>query len=512
MFPNDTDFDTQITLETRGSEMPEESPFYILFLGDWSGRENRSINFDTDKLSPIEIDRDNFEDVMKKLNVSLNLDFQDGNGMPLSLQFAEIDDFHPDKIFQQLPLFANLRDVRRRLTNSQTFNEAAREVQSWLVETQDDSSLESETINSSEPKLSSNDLLNQILGQSDEISSSLKSQTAHTSEVSDFIKKIVKPYLIQTDSEEQSKLLIIVDEVISDLMRKILHHPQFQALEAAWRGMYFLVRRAETDSKLKIFLLDISKKELVDNLKTNSDLTDTYFYQILFQKSSESFGSQSWAAVCGNYTFASNVDDVASLMRIAKIAADTVTPFISHVKPNIFGFDSFAETEATDNWKISEDSAEYQLWTMLRAMPEAAYLALALPRILARLPYGQKTEPTEAFYFEEFTSAPRHDCYLWSNPGFNIALLLSQTFSQFGWNISQNFFQDFNGLPFHSYQDGLESKTKPCSEIFMTQSNCERIMEQGLIPVISFKNDDKVRFGSFQSIAYPATLLKGQWM
>ena len=268
MFPSDTDFDTKITLETDSVPIDEESPFRILFLGDWSGRESRSQNLDSADLRPIEIDRDNFDDVVRKLNIGLKLDFPDNGESFLSLEFAELEDFHPDRIFQRLAVFENLRDVRRKLLNKDSFNEAAKEVRSWLVN-DDSETNEVKTERDSLERMQSapDELLDQILGQTNEIASSSQKQNTETSELSTLIAKLVKPHLIKTDKEEQSKLLLIVDEVISDLMRKILHHPKFQALESAWRGMYMIVRRIETSIDLKIFLLDISKSELSDKLK-----------------------------------------------------------------------------------------------------------------------------------------------------------------------------------------------------------------------------------------------------
>lgn len=508
MFPSDTNFDTKVTLETDSTPSVEKPPFHILFLGDWSGRENRRANSDSLNLRPIEIDRDNFDDIMRKLRVRLDLDFQGNGENTLSLEFNELDDFHPDGIFQRLPLFADLRDVRRRLTNKNTFNEAAKEVRSWMVDSENQPSDEVEKQSavkktSVEPP---DDLLDQILNQTDDVSAP-RMQNTEDSGLSALVAKLVKTHLIETDTEEQSKLLIIVDEVISDLMRRILHHPQFQALEAAWRGVYLLVRRIETSVNLKLFLLDIDKAELISNLKSFSDLSDSDMYRVLIEETVEP-----WAVIGGNYTFGLNVDDVAVLMRLAKLGNVANAPFISYILPEMFGFSSFESIMSSDSWQISEDSTENKLWFALRSLPEANYLGLALPRFLTRLPYGEKTEPTEAFYFEESTLSIKHEEYVWANPSFICILLLAQSFQSYGWDIKQNFLQDVSGLPSHLYQDDEEVKTKPCTEIVMTQSNCEKLINQGLITLISFRNDDKIRLGRFQSIAQPFSVLQGKWI
>lgn len=514
MISSDTDYDTKVTLEAGGVLLSEEPPFHILFLGDWSGKGSRPVDYsDLSELKPIEIDRDNFEQVLKKLGVRIDLDFHGSNENALSLDFNEFDNFHPDKIFQRLPLFSRLRDVRRRLVNSDTFESAAHEVRSWIVEEENAKEFAFEPPNFSTEiaQTPANNLLDEILGQSSENAASSQRQATQSSELDSFIRNIVKPHLIQTDSKEQSKLLMVVDEVISDLMRKVLHHPKFQALESAWRGIFFLIKRVETNESLKIFLLDVSKAELMLNLNSVNDLTDSKIYRLLAPDNIQISQNKPWAIVCGNYDFSLNVDDAATLIRIAKIANDTNTPFISSIAPEMFGFQSFGSVDAFDTWKVSEYSTEDKLWTMLRAMPEAVSLGLTMPRFLSRLPYGEKTEPTETFYFEEFTKKIQHEEYLWSSSAFITALLLAQSFGQFGWDFSRQIFQDVDGMPVCSYKDETEDKIKPSTEINMTQTNCEYILEQGLMPLISFKNTDRVRLMRFQSIALPLSSLKGRW-
>ena len=502
MFPSDTEFDTKVTLETEASPVDKDTPFHILLMGNWSGRDSHSVS---NGLRLIEIDRDNFEVVMKKLRVEVDLNFSETGGNVISLEFTELEDFHPDKIFQSLPLFTDLRDIRRKLSNEKTFNEAAAEVRSWLVNESDTNQTEVPATLSESNEQSTENILDQILDKSSVSPSSVPNNVNASSELSSLINKLVKPHLIQTDQDEQSKLLLIVDEVISDLMRKILHHPRFQSLEAAWRGIFLLVRKLETDSSLRIFLLDVTKSAIADNLKSVNDLSDSNIYRALNES------SEPWAIICGNYTFELNIEDAAVLIRLAKIGSHFDAPFISHIQPEMFGFSSFNSILPSDNWNISENSVQNKLWNTLRSVPEAEYLGLSVPRFLARLPYGERTEPTETFYFEEFMQTVPHQNYLWANPGFICALLLAQSFQETGWALSRNLIQDIDNLPTHIYQKDGETKTKPCAEIAMTQNNCERLIAQGLMPLISFRDTNRVRVGRFQSIGFSESMLKGKW-
>ena len=506
--PNLTDdFETKITLEAEGNALPDEMPFRLLLIGDWSGRSSRSDLAAAD-YRPVEIDRDNFEEAMRKLRVEILLDLQDNGKDVLHLRFEEIDDFHPDKIFHQVSLFADLRETRKRLMNPQTFNQAAATVRAWAGESEMVKSSPDEKPNENPPPQAGN-LLDRILFQSTEISDKPQKQSTVSSELDALVGKLVRPYLVQTDEAEQSKLVEAVDRATGELMRAILHHPPFQALEAAWRGAYLAVSRVETDVDLKIYLLDVTKDELKADLKSVGNLTESTFYKLLNEKTAGTFGDESWAAVCANYVFKSDVDDTAALMRIAEACADSKTPFVAQADSEILGVKSFADEPDAANWKVAEDAPEAKLWAMLRGLPEASYLGLAVPRVLARLPYGAKTEPTETFAFEESTT--EHNQYLWANPSFACALLLAQSFRAFGWEMGRRMAQDIDDLPMHIYKADGETAIKPGAEIFMTQNAAEKILEQGLMPLVSFRDSDRVRLVRFQSIAFPASALRGKW-
>jgi len=522
----DNDFETKITLESEANALPDDMPFRLLLMGDWSGRGNRD-DLQSGNYRPLEIDRDNFEEVMRKLRVELSLDLHgDGSGNILPLHFEEIDDFHPDKIFHQVSLFADLRETRKRLLNPQTFNQAAREVRVWMDDSkkQEDlrenevSSSSTENLSSAPPKDAGN-LLDQILFKSAGDNAAVadrpakpQSQPTFSKGLNELLGKLVRPFIVETDEAEQSKLVDAVDRATGELMRLILHHPQFQALESVWRGAYLLISRVETDSELKIYLLDIAKDELQVDIKSVGNLKDSAFYKLLVEKTAGAFGNdESWAAVCANYSFKSDVDDIAALMRIAEACAAADTPFIAQANSAILGVESIADAPDSDDWRIAEDAPEAKLWAMLRGLDESSYLGLTVPGFLARLPYGAKSEPTERFSFEELAVPAEHNQYLWANSSFACALLLAQSFRASGWEMGQGLFQDINNLPMHIYKEDGETKVKPCAETFMTQKAAEKILEHGLMPLVSFRDSDRVRLVRFQSIAFPPKALQGKW-
>lgn len=502
MFPSDSDLETSVTMEAEKTDVIDDPPFRMLMLGDWSGDAEKS---ELHRRNPLEIDRDNFDDIMKKLRVRLELE-ADGGG--LSLEFQGLDDFHPDELFNQVPMFADLRDLRRRLNNESTFNSAAREVREWFSEVEKPIS---ESVGSSEQSspAPADNLLDAILSKPD--GGAPPPKRAASSELISFVSDLVRPHLLSVDENEQATLIAAVDSATGDLMRTILHHRRFQQLEAAWRGLYFLVRRAETSTDLKVYLLDISQAELTDNLKSSNSLAETVLYRHLIKDALETPGGDPWAVVCGNYAYEPSVDDVAALMRISKIAAPSNTPFVSHMRPEVLGISSLADHPDPAEWDLAGETNESKLWAALRGQTESQYLGLTIPRFIARLPYGQDTDPLETFSFEEFAGTPVHDDYLWTNSCFAVALLLAQSYSEYGWDLSRELVQDIDGLPIHMYEESGETVFKSCAEVQLSQNACERLMEFGLMPLVSFKNSDRLRLGRFQSITDPVHILKGRW-
>ncbi|MGI8640143.1 MAG: type VI secretion system contractile sheath domain-containing protein [Pyrinomonadaceae bacterium] len=511
MFPSDTDFETEVTLESKANSLADDEPFCILLLGDWSGREFHSTSSDSFESRPIEIDRDNFDDVIRKFGIKINLDLQSNVNSTVTIYIEEFDDFHPDKIFQQLSYFSHLRDIRRRLLDPDTFNNAANEVSSWFNSSGEEKTVSIEkSVQTSESQTVPDNLLDQILNQTAQSDFAPQTQTAESSELSALIGKLVKPYLIHADEEEQAKLVAIVDEATGKLMREILHHPQFQALESAWRGLYFLVKRVETDADLKIFLYDISKTELSDNLKSVDNLADSSFYRLLNDDAFDNSAAKNWAVICGNFDFHVNVDDTAMLMRLAKISKVFNAPFISHIIPK--SFDNYLLSQVSNtNFDISFEPNETRLWDAIRSIPESSYIGLAFPRFLARLPFGEKTEPLETFAFEEFDTSFAANKYLWINPVFACALLLAESFSLQGWAMENRFQNQIDNLPFHIYQEDDETPIKKSMEVVLTQKVCLDLLELGIMPFISFQNSDIIRLPRFQSISLSVPFLSGKW-
>jgi type VI secretion system protein ImpC len=500
--------------EARGKPKPE-TPFQILILGDFSAGSSRGLVAKTPAdRRPILVDRDNFDEVLARLGVEIHLPMGK-KAPPLKLRFRELEDFHPDKLFDRVEPLEALREARRKLADPRTFAAAAEELgfraeRKAFPENAEGSPQRPQTSTPPLTGLTSGSLLDQILEGKE--GQTVTRPATDASEWGGFLREIVQPYIVPRDDPRQTEVVGALDAAASGLIQAVLRHPVFQSLEAAWRGLRFLVSRVETDEHLKLYLMDISKAELAADLAAPEDLRSPGLYRFLVEETVGTLGGEPWAALAGIYTFGPAREDAELLGRIAKVAKAAGAPFIAAASDRCLLCESLAKTPDPREWKGMADPDARQAWEALRKIPEASYLGLALPRFLLRLPYGSATDPTERFAFEEMDAGPQHNYYLWGNPAFACACLLAQAFSQEGWDLRPGVVQEIEGLPLHVYRERGESRITPCAEVLLTEQAAEMILDKGFMPLLNIKNRDLIRLGRFQSLTDPPSPLAGRWI
>jgi type VI secretion system protein ImpC len=479
-----------------------ETAFCVAILGDFSGRGNRAVT-ETGNIASRRIyrfDRDNLGEVLTRLRVELHLAVLGKESPPLVFRFADLDDFHPDRVLEKAEVFDAFKEMRRSLKDPATLAELG---------SPGASRKSAETpAGPGEPRAASS-LLDEIVEATQ--NHPVEDTPQRQSDLNDFVRQMAEPYSLPKAHQRELDLVANVDRAVGELMRKILHHPDFQSLEAAWRGVHFLVTRLETGENLKLHLIDISKDELAGDLAAANDITATAIYKCLCKDNAGVSDDEPWTLLAGNFTFDRTPEDAALLGRIAELAKAAGAPFIAAANPDLLGCESLAETPDPDDWRSAGRGSTEEAWAALRKTPEASFIGLALPRFLLRLPYGKETEPVESFEFEEMEGEPKHEEYLWGNPSFACVYLIAEAFSQAGWDFRPGMIQEIAGLPLHVYKQDGESRLKPCAEALLSQRAAEVILDHGLMPLLSFINQDSVRLARFQSIADPPSALLGRW-
>jgi len=373
------------------------------------------------------------------------------------LRFRKLDDFHPDQIYQHTDLFRKFADLRSRPAPAAAA--AAPQPARPIVLPPGQS------------------LLDSMVEQEEEDASRAERVAEQRDDLADFIKKAMAPHLEAREDPRKQQWAARVDSAAGEQMRAVLHHPQFQALEAAWRGVQFLVDRLQPDRELKLYVFDATLEELMSDAGALGKCLGD--------------GKDPWALIIGAFSFGQTPEDAARLRWLGRLAASLGAPFLGEALP-------LTETAPAPHWQE------------LAGSPEAKWIGLAVPRFLLRLPYGKATSPVEGFAFEEMPESV-HAAYLWGNPAFCCGLVIGAAFRSDGWQLRAGQHRQIESLPQHIYRADGESVAKPCAEVLLTEADADFLLENGFMPLASMKDQDSALLVRLQSIALPLAPLSARW-
>ena len=489
----------------------------ILLMGDFSGRGNRGPDISADELanrSILPVDVDNFHETMARIDPALRLPVGDGPE-GTAIRFSLLDDFHPDRLYQNLGTFRELRELRARLVDPATFPQAAAELRHEALKPEQAADPaaaagDSETVLEEDEGSMFERLLGKQPAGTAETPSDVR-RTGAQAVIRQLIQGIVEPHIVPEADAFQPQYVTAVDEAISEQMRAVLHHPQFQALEALWCSVHGLVSGLETGQDLKLYLLDIPRDELAEDIEaTRGRLEESGLYRLLVEKGVGTPGGEPWSVLVGDYTFTTEAEDLSLLAALGAIGSRAGGPFLAAADAGMLGCRSLVETPDPRDWEIEDARAE-EAWRALRQSSVAPWIGLAHPRILLRLPYGKDSDALDSFEFEELGQEREHESYLWGNSAFACTMLIATAYQSNGWTMEPGDYLDMEDLPAHTFKDEDETGMMACAEVFLTERAAEAMLDRGLMPIISYRNRNAVRLMRFQSIAEPRKALAGPW-
>jgi type VI secretion system protein ImpC len=300
-----------------------------------------------------------------------------------------------------------------------------------------------------------------------------------------------------------------IDNKLSSQINLIMHHEEFQKLESSWRGLHYLVSNTETDEKLKIRVMDMSKDELRRTMRRFKGVAwdQSPLFKKLYEEEYGQLGGEPYGCITADYYFDHTPADVDLLGSMAKVAAAAHAPFIAGAAPSTLQMDSWQELANPRDLAKITGNLEHAAWNSLRDTEDARYIGLAMPRFLARLPYGSKTSPVDEFDFEEDTDGADHRNYLWSNAAYAMAVNINRSFKNFGWCTMIRGVESggtVESLPCHTFptDDGGVDMKCP-TEIAISDRREAELAKAGFIPLVHRKGTDNATFIGAQSLQKP---------
>jgi type VI secretion system protein ImpC len=294
-----------------------------------------------------------------------------------------------------------------------------------------------------------------------------------------------------------------IDQVLSAQLNAIMHAPEFQKLEGAWRGLHYLVMQSETSTTLKIRVLNISKDELRKDLEKAAEFDQSALFKKIYEEEYGTFGGAPYGALIGDYEFGRHPQDLALLEKISNVAAAAHAPFISAAAPALFGLESFTDLPNPRDLAKKFETPDYAKWKSFRESEDSRYVGLTLPHVLMRLPYGPETVPVETFNFKEDVFGTDHSKYLWGNAAYAMGARLTEAFAKYGWTAAIRGVEGggrVDGLPTHTFRtDEGEIALKCPTEIAITDRREKELSDLGFIPLVHCKGTDYAAFFGAQS-------------
>ena len=452
-------------------------PLRIAILGDFgagAGRGRLQTGAELAKRKPLKVEFDTLEDAMRRLHPALSVPLG-ADGVPVEIEFADLDAFHPDQIYANAPVFGDLVSLRKRLNNAGQFAAAAAEVTAWAEQAGPRASRLARRAAARGGAPARGATLDDFARLTGRASAPKASDQA----VGALLQRIVGPFVQASPNPKKDALVAAVDSGLSDAMRALLHHPDFQTSEALWRGVDFVLRKLETSHQLQVHLIDVSAEEFAADLSAVTDLAESGLYRLLVDApSQEADGGYSYIAGC--YRFDATPPHAELLGRAAQVASHAGAALLVGINT-----DPFADRKEPPHRLVREAFAA------LRELPAASFLGLFGPRFLLRHPYGKKSDPISSFAFEEFSREEGLSGMLWGHP----ALLALTVLARAGAQLT------IDDLPFHHYvDDDGDSVALPCTDRLISTNVASLLREAGINAVMAHKGEALVRFAGLEAV------------
>ena len=331
--------------------------------------------------------------------------------------------------------------------------------------------------------------------------------------VSAFLDEVMRDQmLVSADTDAMIAARIAqLDELLSTQLNEIMHAPEFQSMEGSWRGLNYLVQQSETSTSLKIKVMNVTKRELLNDLKNVSEFDQSNMFKKVYEEEFGTLGGAPFGALVGDYYFGRGPEDLEVLEKMSNIAASAHAPFVTGAGPEMFGWKEFTELGGPRDLAKIFDNDLYARWKSFRESDDSMYVGLAMPHILMRPPYGEGSTTIESFKYEEKVDGRDHSKYLWGNAAYAFAARLTNAFSLYEWCAAIRGVEGggmVEGLPSHTFMtDDGDVALKCPTEIAITDRREAELSKLGFIPLCHHKGTDKAVFFGAQSVHKPVQYL-----
>jgi type VI secretion system protein ImpC len=329
--------------------------------------------------------------------------------------------------------------------------------------------------------------------------------------VTQFVKQVLEGQMtVSRDLEAMIESRIAqIDHLLSLQLNEVLHHPKFQQLEATWRGIRYMLENSETGTNLKIKVFNATKRELLRDLQRVPEFDQSQTFKKVYEHEFGTFGGEPFGALLGDYEFGKGPEDIEFLERISQVAAAAHAPFLSASSPEMLNLESFTILDSPRDMAKVFDTTEYARWKGFRLSEDSRYVALTMPRVLMRVPYGKDSKRIDGFNYEESVTGADHSKYLWGNAAYALGARITSAFAKYGWCAAIRGVEGgglVDSLPVHTFATEQGDVALKCpTETLITDRREKELADLGFAPLVHCKGTDYAAFFSIQTCNKPKT-------
>lgn len=531
-------------VEIGGAIEKKELPFVVGVIADLAAKSNVELPRLKERKF-VEIDRDNFDDVMLALKPRLAFsvaktlggvadkpapakdakadkpkdgkdapkgDVKDapapGNALSVELEFLSMEDFAPISVVNQVPLLREsyqkriaLNDLISRVDGNDTFCDRL-------------------TIMLDDPSAAGK-VAGEKAGSPSETDKILSEGKAFKGDVDDETRAKLR-HLVQVYAGEVAALserpkgdvyffvlqrVAQLDKEISVQLDEILHHEDFQRLEGSWRGLHYLVSKSETGTRLKIRLLQTTFKEFAKDLQMAVEFDQSVMFKKIYEEEYGTFGGHPYSCMVLDFPFSKGAEDVDVLTKFSGVAAAAHVPTLVQADPELFNLKTFRDIGAPRDMSKVFESSEFVKWNSFRASPDSRYITMMLPRVLMRPPYGKETCPVDEFDYNESVDGETNEKFCWGNPAFVMAERITHAFSLYSWTAAIRGVEGgglVEGLPTYTFKTSRGDQELKCpTEVILTDRREKELSDLGFLALCHCKGTDYAAFFGGQTSQKP---------
>lgn len=460
--------------------MTASGAFVIAILADFSGGERAP---ELAARQSLEVDRDTLDAVMRRVEPQIEL------SLPFcrTLRFSCWDDFHPDTIADRVPALHKLLDARSEVGRPDAMR-ALLEEAGVSVDIAEDESHEPEAPGDDAPGTQAEEsdpgaLLDSIISGADARPGPAARRRFADPQLQEIIREIADRSTEPGDYALQERWRRAIDRALASRVCQVLHHPAFRSLETTWRSLRGLVRQAETGERLRIRVLDLRRDEILADAA--GEPTASALHRLVYEQGSGTPGVEGFSFLLTDLELGDEQEDLKILRHLGALAERARAPLLAAAPAGL--------CESRD--------APSPGWGELRNSSPGDWLGLCYPRVLLRLPYGPETDPVESFELDELRDADAEPPYLWGSSALMLGIPMARALAAEGSLDALPRFAQLDDLPFHVFREGGEVQSHGPTEVLLTESRIQQLVELGIIPLAAIAGQDAARLAAFRSIS-----------